>query len=595
LLPGFGQFRAPARFLYLFCFGISVLAAYGIATIMERPHRSRDFALVSAVFLAVMAAALLVEPVFGKQIREAAATQGVRNLGLTLFANRWLAIAVGSALFVAVLLLGFIRKPGSYGIRALLLAAAVCELGTFGWYAEWRIGSPKRAVLQPPVTEAEYAQRLRQSGGRWLAVRGYTAGLSEAPPDLSTLWGLPSVGKYGPLMPTRYREMLGIESNGVVFGDWWNAADRSFDLAGARLFAVYAPPQHLTESFHDMLFPAEDINLMVGKGCGAAATEGRIDFPRSKPATAVGIVSLTGCTPSIPQGTPIAELQFRDERGHVSTSVLRAGVDSAEWAAACEDVVPTMRHRSAEVYSRFPVPRGNGVCQGQRYGTILPLSGLSNVRSMSYRWLPAGDGIIRLVKVVFSDGAHADPIGSMDQWVADPSRWGLFKQSGGMQVYENRRAMPRAWLVPETISLTPAEVLQTIRTSRLPDGHPYEPASVALIEDTLGFHARPDAESHAWITEDRGDSLQLQTLNREPAFLVLGDLYFPGWTALVNGRPSPVLRTNYIQRGVLLPAGQNFVRFEFHPSSFYAGLAITVSGWGLLAAAAIAGKRRGVL
>ena len=30
--------------------------------------------------------------------------------------------------------------------------------------------------------------------------------------------------------------------------------------------------------------------------------------------------------------------------------------------------------------------------------------------------------------------------------------------------------MPRAWLVPELVSLAPGEVLRSIKTSQLPDG-----------------------------------------------------------------------------------------------------------------------------
>jgi len=99
------------------------------------------------------------------------------------------------------------------------------------------------------------------------------------------------------------------------------------------------------------------------------------------------------------------ELRFHDEAGHTSTAVLRAGIDTAEWSAACPDVIPTMQHRAAEVYSRFPVTRGAATCQGQRYVTFAELSGgLSGVQSLDYRWVPQGQGVMRLVKIVFVDG-----------------------------------------------------------------------------------------------------------------------------------------------------------------------------------------------
>ena len=335
---------------------------------MERPRRRRDLALVAGIVLVVVAASLLIEPFLGSQIRATASKHGVQNLPLSFSGNRWVKVPVISSFLLAACLITFIRWPDSYGIRALLLTGVIFELGTFGWYADWRFASPSRAAMQPPPAEKAYEQRLREAGGRWLSIRGSFGGLKEVPPDLSALWRLPSIGKYGPLMPSRFRELVEIESNGLVFGDWWNGADRALDIIGTRLVAVAVlPPSPSTEIFKGIPFPAEEINLIVGRGCGAPATEGRIEFARPKQkATAVGIVSLTGCSTAFPQDEPILELRFHDAAGHTSASVLRAGIDTAEWAAACTDVAPGMQHRPAEIYSRFPVPRGAETCQGQR-------------------------------------------------------------------------------------------------------------------------------------------------------------------------------------------------------------------------------------
>ena len=53
--------------------------------------------------------------------------------------------------------------------------------------------------------------------------------------------------------------------------------------------------------------------------------------------------------------------------------------------------------------------------------------------------------------------------------------------------------------------------------------------------------------------------------------LVLSDSYYPGWTAQVDGAPSPILRANGLYRAVAIPAGRHQVVFEYRPSSFRNG------------------------
>jgi uncharacterized membrane protein YfhO len=76
----------------------------------------------------------------------------------------------------------------------------------------------------------------------------------------------------------------------------------------------------------------------------------------------------------------------------------------------------------------------------------------------------------------------------------------------------------------------------------------------------------------------------------QPGLLVLADAFHPGWRAIVDGRPEPVLRVNHVLRGVALAPGAHDVEFEFAPSTLHTGVQLSVAGLALLALAFAFGR-----
>jgi hypothetical protein len=51
-------------------------------------------------------------------------------------------------------------------------------------------------------------------------------------------------------------------------------------------------------------------------------------------------------------------------------------------------------------------------------------------------------------------------------------------------------------------------------------------------------------------------------------FFVANELYFPGWSAIVDGKLATIYPTNAVMRGIVVPAGATTIEFAYTPVVF---------------------------
>ena len=66
------------------------------------------------------------------------------------------------------------------------------------------------------------------------------------------------------------------------------------------------------------------------------------------------------------------------------------------------------------------------------------------------------------------------------------------------------------------------------------------------------------------------DQLVFEINSTKGGFIVFSDIYYPvGWHATIDGKETNIFQTNYILRGIVVPAGKHIVKFEFKPNAVF--------------------------
>lgn len=98
-------------------------------------------------------------------------------------------------------------------------------------------------------------------------------------------------------------------------------------------------------------------------------------------------------------------------------------------------------------------------------------------------------------------------------------------------------------------------------------GH-FNPAAVAVIrEDRMGkVNSKIGKSDNAYVkmTAYAPNKLSYEVDNTQDGFAVFSEIYYPeGWTATIDGKPAEIIRTDYVLRGLNIPAGKHNVEFNF--------------------------------
>jgi len=137
----------------------------------------------------------------------------------------------------------------------------------------------------------------------------------------------------------------------------------------------------------------------------------------------------------------------------------------------------------------------------------------------------------------------------------------------GLVLFENSRALPRAYVVYHVETAPPPELLLTRMSYPA-----FDPLATTYVEGPpLGVGAIARYGHAATIVRDDPEVVEIEATADAPGLLVLADSFYPGWRATVDGTPATIVPANHLFRSIALAPGAHRVRFEYRPASVAMG------------------------
>jgi hypothetical protein len=391
----------------------------------------------------------------------------------------------------------------------------------------------------------------------------------------------------------QYNSLAQMGTNGSVQTAVLALDDVSLDLIAVRKVIMkaedLAPPT--TFEREGLTWSAPLLDITVGRAdCNQAYPRSlSLPLPKDIDIAEVAIVGHLRCAESFKTGTDVLRVEVRGPSGLIHETRMQAGVDIADRSLSDPSVAVRAGHKPTHV---FDDP------EATPYEYLVKIRPASPVRATRLVFqVPPITGWVAIDRVTIVDGSgHSIPLSLPDLFLNDGDRWTETERfdtsrtsdrerderladETGYVVFENRRALPRAWLVGDVIPLAASDLVEAIRHQQLPDGRQFDPRSMALVDRDDVSERRHFTPGRASVAmESIHDGHVVVNVTSGGGFLVLSETFYPGWRVRIGDAVVPAERTDLALQGVVVPSGTHRVEFELVSTTQRAGLALSAFG-----------------
>ena len=140
---------------------------------------------------------------------------------------------------------------------------------------------------------------------------------------------------------------------------------------------------------------------------------------------------------------------------------------------------------------------------------------------------------------------------------------------GGDTVVRNKGSLGPVWFV-RGVRFEPTA---TGVMNALSQFHPKDTA-ILFSQDSarVAYDVTKDTTGFIQLIKNDNDEITYRCESPHRRFAVFSEVYYKrGWRAWIDDKEVPIVRTNYVLRGLSVPKGRHIIRFFFRPLSFYLG------------------------
>lgn len=580
-LPGFNLFRVPARWLALFALGTAMLAGLGLQALIQAPARVRVWTF------GVITAAVIVLGL--------GSTLAPRTLEIPISAPETVTMVGWAVALIALLVLVAVSRVfggrARYLIPALIAALAVGELWLAAQVLPYNDPSPSEAYTAGrfTVSQLRALEQDQTPPGRLLSISRMYFDPGDRPaletryaamgesvwsvgnlfqaikmketlaPNLSLLYHIPSIDGFdGGLLPSGYYTAFtslllppdALRTLDGRLGEWMALPEcRGACLPEDRWLTLTDTRYLITDKIYDLWH--EDVNYDLQFTHGLEPGDS-FSPPLLPDFTADSIWLLYRC----PDGGTTCRppvVSARDVDGVTVLPLIDSGAAVEQFARARYALPDARLLTSLRAAAAEPLTLGAVTLVDARTGDFMPVT------------------LGPWTRILSSD----------------------------IKLYEHEAGFGRAVVLHDVRTVADHEwgTEDALNLMRDPAFDPAE-TIVLSVPDPNGLiplAPGPQGEDSAQITAYSAEHISVEVTSSAEGYLMLTDAFYPGWRALVNGRPTDILRADVMFRAVRVPAGASTVVFEYRPGwlpqVLYAGAAAWLLTLGVVLAGLIV--RRG--